>query len=240
MKKAFTLIELLVVIAIIAILAAILFPVFAQAKEAAKKTSCLSNIKQIGTSTFLYGGDNDDLLPGAVFATEGAAQEGGWIYYGAFPANKVTNASDGFDPKRGSLYPCVKSADIFKCQSDSQGSRSGNSYAINGCTQTILSFGFASGNSMTSFDAPAELVLFAEDVFTGDENSENASFLSTTSTPDGFMLYPIKLLSTRHTGNSNFTFVDGHAKTIKPELAIGKRYLTGENGTPSCPIETEG
>jgi prepilin-type processing-associated H-X9-DG protein len=54
------------------------------------------------------------------------------------------------------------------------------------------------------------------------------------------MLYPIKLLSTRHTGNSNFTFVDGHAKTIKPELAIGKRYLSGENGTPSCPIETEG
>ena len=60
MKKAFTLIELLVVIAIIAILAAILFPVFAQAKLAAKKTADLSNLKQIGTSTFLYQGDYDD------------------------------------------------------------------------------------------------------------------------------------------------------------------------------------
>jgi prepilin-type N-terminal cleavage/methylation domain-containing protein/prepilin-type processing-associated H-X9-DG protein len=58
--RAFTLIELLVVIAIIAILAAILFPVFAQAKEAAKKTSCLSNNKQIGTAAQMYLADYDD------------------------------------------------------------------------------------------------------------------------------------------------------------------------------------
>jgi prepilin-type N-terminal cleavage/methylation domain-containing protein/prepilin-type processing-associated H-X9-DG protein len=60
MKKAFTLIELLVVIAIIAILAAILFPVFAQAKAAAKKTASLSNIKQIGLAEIMYQGDYDD------------------------------------------------------------------------------------------------------------------------------------------------------------------------------------
>ena len=60
MKRAFTLIELLVVIAIIAILAAILFPVFAQAKAAAKKTTSISNLKQIGTSTMLYTSDVDD------------------------------------------------------------------------------------------------------------------------------------------------------------------------------------
>jgi prepilin-type N-terminal cleavage/methylation domain-containing protein len=63
MRKAFTLIELLVVIAIIAILAAILFPVFAQAKEAAKKTQTISNTKNMGTATVIYSADSDDLFP---------------------------------------------------------------------------------------------------------------------------------------------------------------------------------
>jgi len=62
-RKAFTLIELLVVIAIIAILAAILFPVFAQAKDAAKQTQCVSNTKQLGLGGIMYAGDNDDTLP---------------------------------------------------------------------------------------------------------------------------------------------------------------------------------
>lgn len=63
-RSAFTLIELLVVIAIIAILAAILFPVFAQAKAAAKTTSTLSNVKQLGTAVHMYAGDYDDMTPG--------------------------------------------------------------------------------------------------------------------------------------------------------------------------------
>ena len=63
MRRAFTLIELLVVIAIIAILAAILFPVFSQAREAAKRAQCTSNLKQFGAAWTLYLGDNDDRMP---------------------------------------------------------------------------------------------------------------------------------------------------------------------------------
>jgi len=75
-RKGFTLIELLVVIAIIAILAAILFPVFAQAKEAAKKTACLSNLKQIGTATKLYLNDYDDVYYPHRFNCGGTAANG--------------------------------------------------------------------------------------------------------------------------------------------------------------------
>lgn len=75
-SRAFTLIELLVVIAIIAILAAILFPVFAQAKQAAKKTTCLSNVKQIGLGVQMYNADFDDMFP---LAGQNQGEPVGWI-----------------------------------------------------------------------------------------------------------------------------------------------------------------
>ncbi|MCW5942946.1 MAG: prepilin-type N-terminal cleavage/methylation domain-containing protein [Fimbriimonadaceae bacterium] len=92
MRRAFTLIELLVVIAIIAILAAILFPVFAQAKESAQKTSTLSSAKQTGLALLLYAGDNDDGLPmGHPVDDRFGSQTGNpgaplWNYYPAVPA----------------------------------------------------------------------------------------------------------------------------------------------------------
>ncbi len=91
-RKGFTLIELLVVIAIIAILAAILFPVFAQAKESAKKTKQLAHTKQMATACVIYTADYDDSYPSAMmrrpFATSGgAAGSLGWSLLTAVPAN---------------------------------------------------------------------------------------------------------------------------------------------------------
>jgi len=87
-KRAFTLIELLVVIAIIAILAAILFPVFAQAKEAAKKTVALSNAKQTGTAANIYLADYDDNFP---FATPALNNVFYWGYLWPYPENAIAN-----------------------------------------------------------------------------------------------------------------------------------------------------
>jgi prepilin-type N-terminal cleavage/methylation domain-containing protein/prepilin-type processing-associated H-X9-DG protein len=101
-NKGFTLIELLVVIAIIAILAAILFPVFAQAREKARQISCLSNVKQIGLGLQMYTQDYDETMP-AAFAS-------------VAPINGGGIATIPYDAQ---ILPYIKNDQIFKCPSDS-------------------------------------------------------------------------------------------------------------------------
>src|SRR3954469_14896504 len=93
--KGFTLIELLVVIAIIAILAAILFPVFGRARENARRSSCQSNMKQLGLGFMQYAQDYDERFPvGEIYVSLNAAFGNGWS---------------------GDIYPYVKSSQIYKC-----------------------------------------------------------------------------------------------------------------------------
>jgi len=110
MRRAFTLIELLVVIAIIAILAAILFPVFAAAKESAKKTVCLSNLKQIGVAMELYINDFDQLLPDRRDLKQ--ATPGGWKPWTSWPTS---------DPRAAwaatVFYPYLQNYDVWTCPS---------------------------------------------------------------------------------------------------------------------------
>src|SRR5690349_10733920 len=128
MKRAFTLIELLVVIAIIAILAAILFPVFAQARAKARQTTCISNLKQMGTALAMYRQDYDgvnsrhrfcsdnpadplcDTTPGPTYT---GPNEVWWAPYD----NSVAPDSPGPYPHyhEGFLQPYIKNVQIFKC-----------------------------------------------------------------------------------------------------------------------------
>ena len=121
MKRAFTLIELLVVIAIIAILAAILFPVFAQAKLAAKKTKGLAQFKQVGTGLQIYLGDSDDTLPAYRFtvADGDPAINPYYLSLAAGDPKKATLESNGVKTIHAAFYnqtlqPYLKSNDLFK------------------------------------------------------------------------------------------------------------------------------
>jgi len=98
-RRGFTLIELLVVIAIIAILAAILFPVFAKAREAARTTTCLSNTKQMGLATLMYCNDYDESFPMSIYAT-------------GIPSGQTVTAYD-------CIYPYTKNVGLVQCPSDS-------------------------------------------------------------------------------------------------------------------------
>ncbi len=110
MRRAFTLIELLVVIAIIAILAAILFPVFAQVKESAKKTTCLNNLKQVGYAFEMYLSDSDQRLPDRRDLKQ--SLPGGWKPWNSWPTS---------DPRGGwaeiVFAPYLKSVEVWTCPS---------------------------------------------------------------------------------------------------------------------------
>ena len=111
-KKGFTLIELLVVIAIIAILAAILFPVFARAREQARKTSCASNLRQLGLGFAMYVQDYDERMP--------------QVWNGQWNVNAGQQLNWG-----PAIYPYTKNKQIYVCPSDSSGHSSsylGNNY----------------------------------------------------------------------------------------------------------------
>jgi prepilin-type N-terminal cleavage/methylation domain-containing protein len=110
LRRAFTLIELLVVIAIIGILAAILFPVFAQAKESAKKTACLNNLKQVGYAFEMYMNDYDGRLPDRRDLKQ--SLPGGWKPWKGWPTS---------DPRAGwaaiVFNPYLKSTEVWTCPS---------------------------------------------------------------------------------------------------------------------------
>jgi prepilin-type N-terminal cleavage/methylation domain-containing protein/prepilin-type processing-associated H-X9-DG protein len=178
MRKAFTLIELLVVIAIIAILAAILFPVFAQAKEAAKKTVCLSNMKEVGLAVIMYLNDYDDVFPlsqhspdlGQVPAS--APQTVPWQYV---TNPYVKNGNQTATPDTGSLE---MTGGVWNCP-DFPVQKEPRQYGINvhlAGDESVYGyddFGALYGSvSQTALSAPSDKVLIGEKGYMGGDPTE--------------------------------------------------------------------
>ncbi len=202
-RGGFTLIELLVVIAIIAILAAILFPVFQRVRENARRTACLSNMKQLGLGVVQYTQDYDEKMPSVTDGPSGEATLGGWMYYSGFSSPSIN-----FDPTRGSVYSFTKSTGIYVCPDDSAAQSSHDSYAISSCVASEIAKPTGAtnyvrpGKGLSSFDNTAGTLLFCEEA-SGSANS---------GTNDAYLNYTQDHVSLRHSGGSNMAFIDGHAK----------------------------
>ena len=205
--KGFTLIELLVVIAIIAILAAILFPVFARARENARKASCLSNLKQIGLGLMQYTQDYDEKLPPS---------------RQAMAVGSVNNPNY---PWQMMVQPYLKSYQVFKCPSNTSNNmvywsnptgnngddKIGVSYVCNGTGDgnnrnfwggdtPMNTAGNGGGASIARIKSAAQLVLVGE--------------VTTRQDPEYWGESDLSFIN--HMGMTNFLFADGHAKSQKP------------------------
>jgi prepilin-type N-terminal cleavage/methylation domain-containing protein/prepilin-type processing-associated H-X9-DG protein len=210
-NTAFTLIELLVVIAIIAILAAILFPVFAQAKLAAKKTSSLSNLKQIDLSWLMYGNDYDDYTMPAYYSVNGFTTTYWWWGYQAPPTPT--------DLTKGLLQPYSKSqaievdpAFLNTVQVNSLGTLG---YGYNDDYLTVADANYnQNGINYSTIQEPATTLTFATSA-QWDNFSGATPYLQGVGLIDA-PSYNDPTVHGRYAGQGIVAWCDGHAKSITP------------------------
>lgn len=236
-QKAFTLIELLVVIAIIAILAAILFPVFAQAKLAAKKIKATAQIKQVGTATMIYMADYDDMYPPKVRIGHGPAAGG------ADPYNSMT-----WDDL---IYPYTKNWEMLVSSEDNR-----PKYDVSGRGQYRRSYAPASnlflnvqppaswnmpafGSLSNTSSRVADTVMYVEarqPVFSGIADIRNADqwwydvpAYNTRSRqlPAGDPRLPYSQIDNVYGDASNYVFADTHTKVLKRNGSNGSGLPSG-------------
>jgi prepilin-type N-terminal cleavage/methylation domain-containing protein/prepilin-type processing-associated H-X9-DG protein len=218
--RAFTLVELLTVIAIMALLAAILFPVFSRARENGRRASCAANLKQLGLAFGQYCQDADEKLPLSTDGAAGQGRIGGWTYFENFSAPTT------FKPELGSLFAYTKNTQIYMCPSDAEGRAHGQSYASNSCVFEPTVGGSSIGKSLSHFDSTSNWMLLGE---------EGSGDPYTASTDDGYILHGINLFSKRHFDGSMILYLDGHVKwnLIDNRVTPGDDQLqTG--GTGNC------
>ena len=216
-KRGFTLIELLVVIAIIAILAAILFPVFASARERARMTACMNNMKQLGTATKMYMDNWDDTYPQSGLS----GKPTGWV---------VSPGNFKIDVTRGQIYPYVKTPGAYVCPSDPHEGQSNASsptflsYSINGifCTSDGGWGGMDQPISESDVPFPSETILLLE-----ESGASAGGGKSRTGGINDGMIVPWALdgadvVSDYHNKGGMFVMGDTSAKWMKASMVMRK------------------
>jgi prepilin-type N-terminal cleavage/methylation domain-containing protein/prepilin-type processing-associated H-X9-DG protein len=226
LRRGFTLIELLVVIAIIAILAAILLPVFATARERARATSCLSNCRQIGIALSLYTQDWDERNPQELPATSTPAVDDSTgqlesVDYGS-PFDKIMPYVGGTDSSKETLYRCPDDVDptgatIPGCVGTTPGPL--NSYLVNAY--------FLFGATLAQIPEPAATIYVAE---------RNPGFCDVHFHPwMGEVDQPtaagatFAIASSRHSDGANYVYADGHSKWRR--FSDARQPFTPDHGT---------
>jgi prepilin-type N-terminal cleavage/methylation domain-containing protein/prepilin-type processing-associated H-X9-DG protein len=218
---AFTLIELLVVIAIIAVLAAILFPIFAQAREKTRATSCLSNGRQVGLALMQYLQDYDETYPQEhPFTSNPTVDDNNAqleeVDYGS-PFDKILPYVASHDSSKTQLYLCPSDPDPH---GTSLLDTSGNCKAANPpeappgpLSSYLLNAYYLFGATLAQVTTPAQSIYIAErrDDFC---DVHYHPWLGETELPTGSgdTANPVAIAATRHTGGSNYVYADGHAR----------------------------
>lgn len=234
-RKGFTLIELLVVIAIIAILAAILFPVFARARENARRSSCSSNLKQIGLGIMQYIQDYDEKYPQNITnpAVAGAAGMPGALFHSD---NSQTHVRTWMDD----IFPYVKSLQIFVCPSavyQTTATNNAPSYGYSDALGGYRRYYYDSSGISYSPASAASVQRPAEIVMTMDYNWN----LSIFADPYYWRIYArddaYKTMIRPHLEGTNVGYADGHVKWVNAEK--WKSIGGGGNTCPASPTPTD-
>lgn len=241
-RHAFTLIELLVVIAIIAILAAILFPVFAQARAKARQASCLSNQKQLSTGIMMYIQDYDETFPMIYGTTDAGVWRVG--QFSAFPPNWRPGSSQSYINHgavnwANAIFPYVKNYGVYRCPEGQVSQLAGVDYSAPVVQPQALSYeynGLMMNSSQAAMAFPADVLMLWESpaknaplgligpTFQLNCNiTANAPCVYVPRTPSACdagnggrsLWYTPTPSQWLHAGGQNFAYADGHVKFVK-------------------------
>lgn len=235
--QGFTLIELLVVIATIGILAAILFPVFARARENARRTSCLSNLKQIGLGMMQYTQDYDEYYP---LAWLGAPANYSPLPIGMRKTNYFLNAYTVFTDRTtvtwmDIIYPYTKSIAVYECPSKNTTSIRIPSYGYNSAISNWQATKFFGGTGRNPISV-SSVTRSAEVIMLSDCNTQ----WSVDFGPSNYKAWPDSSVAderTRvklHFEGDNFVFADGHAKWMATKAVQAQIRGGGGNCDPAA------